>query len=131
MHLFYSLFRYDFGAVVLSNHIYAVGGANGTQGSINTVEKFDPVSNMWIGCSPMKNCRGGLAVTSQFGRIIALSGMSAYMQLLDSAEYYDEVEDEWYEFPATNIPRFGSAAICLPFVMPASKIKRIKSHEGV
>lgn len=111
--------RYDFGAVTLSGYLYAVGGANGRRGSLNTVERFDPTMNEWSMVAPLKHCRGGVSVAVHCGKIFAMNGMNEYMSIVDSTECYNEVQDKWSSLAAcTHTARFSAAAIVYPPVIP-------------
>ena len=46
------------GLAVVNRFLYAVGGSNG-QSRLNTMEKYYPEENRWIGCPPMSTQRSG------------------------------------------------------------------------
>lgn len=47
--------RFGVGCVVLDNHIYAIGGSDGT--NLKTVERYDPETNRWSFVAPMSTAR--------------------------------------------------------------------------
>lgn len=71
--------------------IYIAGGVNSYTGSITTVERYNPVTDTWSQCQPLLQARGGHAMVTYFGRIIAIGGMNSYMQTCKDAEWYNEV----------------------------------------
>ena len=48
--------RSGLGTVILSGHIYAIGGHDG-KGPLSSVEKYDPLTNKWIPQTPMSVSR--------------------------------------------------------------------------
>jgi len=50
--------RIDFGAAVVGQYIYVVGGHDGNA-PLASMEKFDVHSQQWTTCTPMKNARTG------------------------------------------------------------------------
>ena len=103
---------------------------NLSTGSVDVVEKYDPVLDTWTKCKSMNNCRGGHALISYFGRLIAIGGMNNFMSTCQDSEWYNEVTDEWTLMSQTNMPRFGCVAVTLPFCRrPRSFVEQIENIE--
>lgn len=59
------------GVCALGNHIYVMGGYDGTN-QLNTVERYDVETDSWTFISSMRHRRSALGVTTHHGRIYAL-----------------------------------------------------------
>ncbi|OQA17882.1 MAG: N-acetylneuraminate epimerase [Chloroflexi bacterium ADurb.Bin360] len=101
--------------VVLGHNgrIYAIGGNNGVdnEGSMGTVEEYDPATDTWRTRATMPTSRRCLAtVTSSNGRIYAVGGLSAQVELLDTLEEYDPVANSWQQLEPLSFPRMAFTA---------------------
>ena len=76
---------------ILLDCIYICGGVNSYSGSISSVEKYNPATDTWLSCGNMNHARGGHALISCMGKILAIGGVNSYMQTCKDAEWYNEV----------------------------------------
>lgn len=51
------------GAAVIDNHLYVVGGHSGSS-YLNTVQKYDPISDTWLDSAGMMYCRCNFGLTA-------------------------------------------------------------------
>lgn len=59
---FYPLFL-GVGAAVIDNYLYVVGGHSGSS-YLNTVQKYDPISDTWLDSAGMIYCRCNFGLTA-------------------------------------------------------------------
>jgi N-acetylneuraminic acid mutarotase len=97
---------YD-GVEVLSGKIYFVGDYNDT-GKNNTIERYDPETNLWETLSSANEARAGVASTVLDGKIYAIGGIG-----LSSVEVYDPDLDSWTF--ATPLPRVVARGAAVTF----------------
>lgn len=69
----------NFGATILNNKIYIVGGLNSNQPS-KEVSFFDLESKKWTKCASMNYARSNLGVVVLNGKLYAIGGQSGSMQ---------------------------------------------------
>jgi N-acetylneuraminic acid mutarotase len=97
---------YD-GVEVLNGKIYFVGDYNDT-GKNNTIERYDPETNLWETLSSANEARAGVASTVLDGKIYAIGGIG-----LSSVEVYDPDLDSWTF--ATPLPRVVARGAAVTF----------------
>ncbi len=84
--------------VLFKGELYAIGGTDITEPH-GTVEKFSPLSNMWVKVASLNTARRSCsAVVTPLG-ILVLGGYSGSVYL-HSVELYDPQIDEWTYQPA-------------------------------
>jgi kelch-like protein 8 len=97
---------------VVGQYLYAVGGFDDSS-PLNSIERYDPVTNQWTYVASMNTCRGGVGAGAMGERIWAVGGHNG-SQYLGSMESYNPVEDVWVESGEMSTPRAGSGvAGCL------------------
>ena len=72
--------RLQFGVEALNSEIYVVGGRNGLQ-TINTVDRYNPVSNTWLPIPSMCSYRHGVSVAHLSGPLYAVGGHDGWSYL--------------------------------------------------
>jgi len=110
--------RSDVAAAVLRGKIYGMGGqdrdnADPTE-AFDTVEVFDPYSELWNYSPPMQTGRLGLASSALGGaaggeggdRIVAVGGSNG-REILSSCEYFDPRVGKWEILPSMHVGRLG------------------------
>jgi len=76
--------------------IYAIGGTQGDQDVLRSVEFYNPVTDTWSEVAPMDTPRMGLAAAAgPDGTIYALGGNNNESTHLDTVEAYDPGTDTW------------------------------------
>jgi hypothetical protein len=85
--------RYGFGAVVVNNKIYVIGGTDGNH-YLNEVLEYDPLLNTWTRRADMPTPRSDLAVTVWNNKIYALAGRNND-SLFRHNQVYDPLLDAW------------------------------------
>ena len=61
--------------------LYAVGGLTSACEALNTVEKYNPLVDMWELVSSMKTCRSRVGVAVLDGRLFAMGGYDGLKRL--------------------------------------------------
>jgi N-acetylneuraminic acid mutarotase len=94
----------------LDARIYAIGGRHPVA---DTVEAYDPSTNMWAARAPMPTPRDSLAVvTANDGTIYAIGGEDTVTgTLFNTVEAYDPATDTWAAKASMPTPRQGLAAV--------------------
>ena len=76
--------RYSFGACVLGEYIYAVGGGGSPLtspvGRRRSVEKYDATNDEWSPVMPMNHARAVHAVACTGGKVYAIGGFDGKMR---------------------------------------------------
>ena len=75
---FYSPFL-GVGAAVIDNYLYVVGGHSGSS-YLNTVQKYDPISDTWLDSAGMIYCRCNFGLTALWQ--VWICGNSVVMNLV-------------------------------------------------
>jgi hypothetical protein len=78
--------RSDFGAIVLHNRIFVLGGLNGGVPT-DSVEAYDPATMTWNACSAMRQPGANLDVVASGGRLLFFREQVP--------EIYDPTTDSW------------------------------------
>ncbi|PIO69968.1 kelch repeat protein [Teladorsagia circumcincta] len=91
---------------VLNNCLYAVGGSDG-QAALNTVERLDPRVGKWQAVHPMPTCRKYVGSAVFDDHLYAVGGEDESDCILNSAEKYNPVTNEWTAVAAMNKNRYG------------------------
>jgi N-acetylneuraminic acid mutarotase len=96
--------RIDFGAAVVNDKIYAIGGFSGT--TLALVEEYDPSNDSWTRKADMPTARRLLVVTTVDNKIYAIGGMNFTnpnnVTYSNATEEYDPLTDTWT--PKADIP---------------------------
>lgn len=98
--------RRSFGICVYNGKVYAIGGNDGTR-DLNTVEVYDPQTNLWAYVAPMIHRRMFCSAVVVSGKIIVI-GILPFFSIslsflggvnngttLDCGECYDPTTNEW------------------------------------
>ena len=84
------------GVAVVDDNMYAVGGEDGDNIPINSVEYFDPSTKDWIKVVvPMKIARASLGVAVVDGKMYAVGGADDAFTPLNSVECFDPSTKYW------------------------------------
>ncbi|KAF4525766.1 hypothetical protein B566_EDAN002028 [Ephemera danica] len=105
--------RSELGLAVLDGHLYAIGGWEGTC-RLDSVERFNPHTNMWEMIAPVKMAVTSPAVVAHLGKLYVTGG--AVLEDGDGiglVQRYDPKTNSWEELEPMLIPRSGSAACVL------------------
>jgi len=102
--------RTDFGAAVLGDKLYAVGGTSYSR-LLKSVEVFDTKEQKWSSISPLQIPRKGLAVVACNGKIFAIGGQQCSWNCLGNVECYDPSTNKWTEVASLTSPRRNASAI--------------------
>ena len=83
--------KYFVSAAVMNGKIYVIGGVNAI-GSVNTVEEYDPVTNVWTSMPSMSTARNPSASSVGNKIYVIGGGVGVYLTLV---EEYDPVTNIW------------------------------------
>ncbi|MBC2638072.1 MULTISPECIES: serine/threonine-protein kinase [unclassified Rhodococcus (in: high G+C Gram-positive bacteria)] len=90
-------------------YFYAVGGRDlAADQNSGAVERFDPVSGVWVSLPALPTPRGGLGAAFIDGRIVAVGGEEP-TRVLSTVEAFDVVSGTWSSLPPLRTPRHGMA----------------------
>ena len=90
--------RCGFGATVVGNKIYVVGGFNNEHGVLNAGEVYDPMKQSWSLLPFMKEKRDGCAATTMNGKIYVVGGLYR-KRYHTSCEVFDPTSNTWSSLP--------------------------------
>jgi hypothetical protein len=116
------------GVVAVGTKLYAIGGRN-SNGSVATVEEYDPVANVWTNCAPAPTCAPMPTARFAFGAVAASNGKiyviggakdSSSTGTVATVEEYDPATNTW-----TNC---GSG--CAPMIAPRVYLAAAASTNG-
>ncbi len=93
--------------------IYAIGGGDDAV-TLNTVEAFDPSTQVWATRSPMSTARSGLAAASSAGVIYAIGGIDQSDSVLSNVEQYTPSTNSWAIAASMPTPRVSPSAVTGP-----------------
>jgi len=96
-------------AVSVSGQVYAIAGRGADGAALSSVERYDPVTNMWHQAPPLQRARGWVAATCLGGSICVLGGEGDDLTL-DVAEQLDAGANAWEPLPSMLTPRWAAAA---------------------
>ena len=82
---------------VLDGKLYAVGGGNDDDGTLSSVERYDPATNAWEAVAPTASARQAAAVAVLDGKLYAVGGRGplGLTGRLSSVERYDPAAGAW------------------------------------
>lgn len=106
--------RTEFGVATVNNKIYAIGGYSGTglPGSVlQTVEEYDPLTDIWTLKAAMPTPRRQLVVVAVNNKIYAIGGVNftsnkSSVTYSYETEEYDPATDSWA--PKASMPTGGT-----------------------
>lgn len=87
--------RADFGAVILNDKIYVIGGIDDAGTVQNTVFIYDIATNAWSSGSPMPQGRASYAAGVCGSQIFVIAGIDSGFLLQNSNYAYDPGSDSW------------------------------------
>lgn len=103
--------RTDFGAGVIGDTIYVVGGVDGYLRSLNSVEAYDIGADRWREVAKLPQPIHHPAVATDGSKLYVLGGFTGLAaRPLDSAYVYDPATGAWQELGRLNDFRGGAAA---------------------
>jgi len=92
--------------------LYVVGGIDDEYRTVDTVERFDPLTGVWEVLPPMGTPRAGAAAAAVAGRLYVLGGEVAGRALHD-AQRFDPWMGVWESLPDMQSGRIRAAAVVL------------------
>ena len=96
--------RGEFGLAVVNGKIYAIGGKNGDSGPLNTVEEYNPQTNLWISKASMPTPRSGFAIAVYQNKIYVIGG-TVGTGFVGNNEAYDPIHNTWETKTSMPTPR--------------------------
>lgn len=90
--------RSDSAHLVMTGHIFVIGGKDDGGMAYNLVEYYDPFTNKWQKVAPMRRRRSDSAAYITNGCIYVLGGIGdGEDDILQTIERYSPREDSWTE----------------------------------
>jgi N-acetylneuraminic acid mutarotase len=114
--------RADLAAVTVGDKIYAIGGwhvrnASNHPIALDTVEVYDPLTNIWTTKAPMPTARYWLsAARGSDGRIYVYGGVDTTTNTVSALEAYDPATDTWATLARLSLPSSAQSAVGAAFV---------------
>jgi len=106
--------RASLAAVTVDRKIYAIGGDNGPDTELKTVEEYDPDTNSWRKVADMPTARDHFAATALDGKIYAIGGhIGGSGGFLNTVEEYDPSTNSWRKVADMPTGRYGLAAVAV------------------
>lgn len=103
LYKFSNLGRYQAGVASYDNLVYAVGGCDAWN-CLNSVETYDPETDIWTMSKPLITARRGCGVTV-FNNKLYVVGGSDGSHTLNTTEIYDKETKTWEVGPCMTVPR--------------------------
>ena len=99
--------RGGFGVAVVGGKIYAVGGLNNNNDTLNAVEEYSPQRNEWVTKTSMPTPRSGFAIAVYDNKIYCIGGTigSTGTGFIANNEVYDPATDRWETKSSMPTPR--------------------------
>ncbi|MCE7985545.1 MAG: hypothetical protein DYG89_30590 [Caldilinea sp. CFX5] len=97
--------RRAFGAAVLHDQVYVVGGWNGAASQLDLVEVFDPAAHQWARAAPLQVARSQHAVIAVDEQLWAIGGWSADHGLVSAVERFSVAQGDWTIVTHLPMPR--------------------------
>ena len=117
--------RIEPAVAVLGGKIYVVGGHTGISprsSTLNSVERFDPITNAWESLSPMSTARRGAAAAVLDGKLYVAGGCGpdtkfgadSDLNCLSTVERYDPSTNAWESVASMSKGRWQLALCGFP-----------------
>jgi N-acetylneuraminic acid mutarotase len=97
-------------AVALDGLLYVVGGSNYSCGAYNTLNSYDPSTNIWTSHAAMPTARADSVVGVIDGKIYAVSGETGCGTFTNANEVYDPNVGVWSSKAACPVARYRASA---------------------
>eukprot|EP00051_Salpingoeca_urceolata_P015759 m.205881 g.205881 ORF g.205881 m.205881 type:complete len:636 (-) comp18492_c1_seq6:1159-3066(-) len=100
--------RSQHGAAILSEHLYVIGGKNGTSELLDTVQRLDlstGTTGTWEAVASLPFCCASLAVTVCDGKLYVAGGVCSSGRASRRVVCYDPNADVWQELSPMLQPR--------------------------
>jgi N-acetylneuraminic acid mutarotase len=99
--------RGGFGVAVVGGKIYAIGGLNKNNATLNVVEEYNPQRNDWVTKTSMPTPRSGFAVATYDNKIYCIGGTigSTGTGFIANNEVYNPATDRWETKSSMPTPR--------------------------
>ena len=103
--------RNHVGVAALDGTLYAVGGRNADDGSLDVVERLEPGGTEWTRTVPLPLGVSSLGLVVVDGRIVAFGGSDENERWVTPATWsFDPTNERWRREPDLHEPRHGHAA---------------------
>jgi N-acetylneuraminic acid mutarotase len=108
--------RHHFGVAVVDGKLYAAGGREVDDTSLNSFEEFDPQTNRWRRLPPIPVGTGSPGVTALDGKVVVTGGGDEIVEpgedgfILKTAYAYDPETGKWSRLPDLRQARHGHVA---------------------
>ena len=88
--------------------MYAVGGCDESNFRLNSVERYNPLTNTWSFTAPMTTCRSSPSVLTC--RVLYVIGGVSYVGMsLNTGEYLDPVTNTWRPIASMHYKRASAS----------------------
>ena len=101
--------RGEFGVAVVNGKIYAIGGVSENGSPLNTVEQYNPQTDLWTSMTPMPTPRSGFATAVYNGKIYIIGGAIGN-GFVGNNEVYDPLSNTWETKTSMPTPRSDLSA---------------------
>ena len=104
--------------VGLSGFIYAIGGCNGAEGALISVEKYNIEKNRWEEVQSLPNAHVSSCATC-LGKYIYIFGgrtLAYPPEIIDSIDCYDPSGDKWFSVGKLLLKRSEAGVVIVAFM---------------
>jgi N-acetylneuraminic acid mutarotase len=106
--------RFGHCVAVVDGKLYAAGGRNDDDGTLSSVECFDPSTGQWSAVAAMSTVRGGPGVAVVDDKLYVVGGYDGTLAPLSSVECFDPSTGQWSVLAATmSTSRVFGAVVAL------------------
>jgi hypothetical protein len=92
------------GVAEVNGKIYVIGGLNGNNQPLSTIEEYDPQTNGWTSKQPMPTARSGFAIAVYQNKIYCIGG-TVGNGFVGNTEVFDPVSNTWETKSSMPTPR--------------------------
>lgn len=100
--------RSGLNCITFRDHIYAIGGFNGTI-RLDSGERYDPITTNWFPIKPMNTSRSNFGIEIVDDMIFVFGGFDG-ITTTDQTECYNVDKDRWYDATSMNNVRSALSA---------------------
>ena len=97
--------RYQHSSNVINGKLYVVGGSS-ENGTLNSLEIYDPKTDTWKAGAPLTTARNLHSANVLGGKLYVAGGRDAKGKALSSLEVYDPASDKWQSGEALKSARY-------------------------
>ena len=92
-------------ASTLQGFLYVIGGRDKDKKEVNTVQRYNPDTNLWQAVAPLSSPRSRVCAVADENYLYAIGGSYEAADYLDIVERFDPTSNSWEKLPSTLVAR--------------------------